>query len=73
MVNFGAVIMNGFYMKVCMCCYDLKFDIENEKQVASDIVIYVDTSASQTGLYRKDTLVTLRRLLVNLNVEDRVH
>ena len=46
--------------------------IEDEKQVASDIVIYVDTSASQTGMYRKDTLVMLRRLLANLSAEDRV-
>ena len=46
--------------------------IEDQKQLASDVVIYIDTSASQTGDYRKDTIITLRRLLVNLNSEDRV-
>ncbi len=46
--------------------------LSDAKPVSSDIVIYVDTSASQTGLYRKDSLVALRRLLVNLTAEDRV-
>ena len=47
-------------------------DINEVKEPASDIVIYVDTSASQTGLYRKDSLITLRRLLKKLNAEDKV-
>ncbi|MEM9412019.1 MAG: hypothetical protein AAGA30_12945, partial [Planctomycetota bacterium] len=46
--------------------------IDNVEQLASDISIYVDTSASQTGLYRKDTFVMLRRLLANLNSDDRI-
>ena len=46
--------------------------IDAQQQLASDIVIYVDTSASQTGMYRKDTIIALRRLMVNLNAEDRV-
>ncbi len=50
----------------------LSRQVDDAKQLASDIVIYVDTSASQTGNYRKDSIVTLRRLLVNLNADDRV-
>ena len=46
--------------------------VEDVKDSASDIVIYVDTSASQTGMYRKDSLITLRRLLNKLNVEDKI-
>ena len=46
--------------------------IDDQKEVPSDIVIYIDTSASQTGMYRKDTLVMVRRLLTKLNAEDRV-
>ncbi|MFN5709507.1 MAG: VWA domain-containing protein, partial [Planctomycetota bacterium] len=38
----------------------------------SDVVIYVDTSASQTGLYKRDSLELVQQLLQNLNAEDRV-
>ena len=47
-------------------------ELDAIQDASSDIVIYVDTSASQTGLYRKDSLITLRRLLNKLNIEDRV-
>ena len=43
-----------------------------KKQLASDIVIYVDTSASQTGAYKKDSLETVQSLLGKLNADDRV-
>ena len=45
---------------------------KEQKQLASDIVIYVDTSASQTGVYKKDSMETVRALLANLNADDRV-
>ncbi|MFM7739893.1 MAG: VWA domain-containing protein, partial [Planctomycetota bacterium] len=38
----------------------------------SDVVIYVDTSASQTGLYKRDSLELVSQLLSNLSAEDRV-
>ena len=46
--------------------------VADQSEVPGDIVIYVDTSASQTGMYRKDTLVMLRRLVANLSVQDRI-
>lgn len=41
-------------------------------QRASDIVIYVDTSASQSGVYKSDSIATLTQMMGNLNAEDRV-
>lgn len=41
-------------------------------QRASDIVIYVDTSASQTGVFKRDSIDTVKHMLKNLNAEDRV-
>ncbi len=35
-------------------------------QRASDIVIYVDTSASQSGAYKSDSIATLTQLMGNL-------
>ena len=46
--------------------------IDQHKQLASDIVICVDTSASQTGVYKTDSIATLRQMLANLNADDRV-
>ncbi len=46
--------------------------ITDRAQRASDIVIYVDTSASQSGVYKTDSIATLKQLMGNLNAEDRV-
>ncbi|MEZ6106938.1 MAG: VWA domain-containing protein [Pirellulaceae bacterium] len=39
---------------------------------ASDVVIVVDTSASQTGAYRADSIAALKTLLSGLSEQDRV-
>ncbi len=39
---------------------------------SSDVVIYVDTSASQAGVYRTDSHKAVKAFLQNLNPEDRV-
>ena len=41
-------------------------------QRSSDIVVYVDTSASQTGAFKRDSIEVVKQLLKNLNAEDRV-
>ena len=38
----------------------------------NDVVVYVDTSASQTGLYKRDSIATLNHMLNNLSANDRV-
>lgn len=38
----------------------------------SDVVIFVDTSASQTGLYKKDSIELVEKILQTLSVDDRV-
>ena len=40
---------------------------------ASDVVVYVDTSASQTAAFKRDSIEALKQLLGSLSVEDRVH
>ena len=47
-------------------------EIEESSEQPSDVVIYVDTSASQTGAYKADSIATLKKLLMNLNADDRV-
>ena len=44
----------------------------SENQRASDIVVYVDTSASQAGVFKRDSIEAVKHLLRNLNAEDRV-
>jgi hypothetical protein len=39
---------------------------------ANDIAVFVDTSASQVGLFQEDSIQTLRLLLEKLNDNDRV-
>ena len=39
---------------------------------ASDVVVYVDTSASQTAAFQRDSIEALKQLLGNLSIEDRV-
>lgn len=46
--------------------------VDSRKQLASDIVIFVDTSASQTGVFKKDSIATLKNLLSSLTRDDRV-
>ena len=50
----------------------LTVDSVDVSQRSSDIVVYVDTSASQTGIYKRDSIKTLQQLLRHLNSEDRV-
>ncbi|WP_186767784.1 vWA domain-containing protein [Blastopirellula retiformator] len=42
------------------------------KAAPGEVVILVDTSASQTGIYREDSLKTLKALLASLSPETRV-
>ena len=39
---------------------------------ASDVVIYVDTSASQSGAFKRDSIATVQQVLRNLSADDRV-
>ena len=41
-------------------------------QLASDVIVYVDTSASQGGVFKRDSIVALKELLKNLNADDRI-
>lgn len=43
-----------------------------ESQRASDVIVFVDTSASQTGLYKKDSIELLSNFVRNLSGDDRV-
>ncbi|MFI4875874.1 MAG: hypothetical protein ACIALR_11070 [Blastopirellula sp. JB062] len=45
---------------------------ENLKAVPGEVVIIVDTSASQTGIYREDSLKALKALLASLSPQTRV-
>ena len=47
-------------------------EVDDSLAQPSDVVIFVDTSASQTGAYKDDSIKTLKKLLANLNAEDRV-
>ena len=46
--------------------------LENLGESSSDVVIFIDTSASQSGIFKKDSLTTLKKLLAKLSSEDRV-
>ena len=54
-------------------CFALSLSpgLENSES-PSDIVVFVDTSASQTGIFKKDSIRVVKRLLEKLNTEDRV-
>ncbi|WP_161603405.1 hypothetical protein [Blastopirellula marina] len=45
---------------------------EKLKAVPGEVVVIVDTSASQTGIYREDSLNTLKALLASLSPQTRV-
>lgn len=47
-----------------------KFDSSDQR--ASDIVVYVDTSASQSGAFKRDSIATVEHLLSHLNADDRI-
>jgi hypothetical protein len=46
--------------------------LNENRQLASDIAIYVDTSASQSGAFKRDSIQTLKFMLESLNNDDRV-
>jgi uncharacterized membrane protein YgcG len=50
----------------------VKADFEGQPKRASDVVVYVDTSASQNGVFREDSIVALEKFLDGLNADDRV-
>jgi hypothetical protein len=43
-----------------------------DHQRSSDVIVFVDTSASQTGAYKRDSIELLRGLVRNLSGDDRV-
>ena len=65
MVTFDGASGTNFALSV-------KADFEGQPKRATDLVIYVDTSASQTGAFRDDSIVALETLLDSLNADDRV-
>ncbi|MDG1874388.1 MAG: VWA domain-containing protein [Mariniblastus sp.] len=52
--------------------FALSIPMETAESRASDIVVYIDTSASQTGAFKRDSIEAVKQLLRNLNAEDRV-
>ncbi len=53
--------------------FALSIGPESQKQQrASDILVFVDTSASQTGAYKRDSIEMLRGFVRNLSGDDRV-
>jgi hypothetical protein len=55
-----------------MFALSLQLRLNQSEQRSSDIVVYIDTSASQTGKIKQDSLEILKRFLKGLNGEDRV-
>ena len=39
---------------------------------ASDVVVYIDTSASQSGAFKRDSIEAVQELIRNLSAEDRI-
>ncbi len=50
----------------------LRPQLDMTSSFASDVVIFVDTSASQIGLYQRDSLAVLEQMLHRLGANDRV-
>ena len=65
MLTFDSASETNFALSV-------QADFDNQPQRSTDLVVYVDTSASQTGVFREDSIVALETLLSNLNADDRV-
>ena len=54
-------------------CFSLSLgSVEAGDQRASDVIVLVDTSASQTGVYKQDSITVLQSFLSSLNASDRV-
>lgn len=54
-------------------CFSLSLgSVETDVERPSDVIVFVDTSASQTGVYKKDSITVLKNILKNLNASDRV-
>jgi hypothetical protein len=47
-------------------------DATTAQQRAADVVVYVDTSASQVGEYKRGSINSLKQFLKTLNADDRV-
>lgn len=47
-------------------------NFDDQAERTSDVVVYVDTSASQTGLFKEDSIKALQKVLDNLTAGDRV-
>ncbi len=50
----------------------LKPQISNEIERASNVVVYIDTSASQSGEFKRDSIATLKHIIKNLNADDLI-
>ena len=54
-------------------CFSLSLgSVDADIQRPSDVIVFVDTSASQTGVYKQDSITVLRDFLGGLNADDRV-
>ena len=54
-------------------CFSLSLGtVDADVQRPSDIIVFVDTSASQTGSYKQDSIAVLQSFLSSLNSSDRV-
>ncbi len=50
----------------------LKPQISIETERASNVVVYIDTSASQSGEFKRDSIATLKHIIKNLNADDLI-
>ncbi|MFK7768750.1 MAG: VWA domain-containing protein [Mariniblastus sp.] len=46
--------------------------VTSKVQLPSDVVVYVDTSASQGGVFKRDSIEALKDLVRNLSADDRI-
>ena len=54
-------------------CFSLSLgSVDADVQRPSDIIVFLDTSASQTGVYKQDSIAVLQGFLSGLNSSDRV-
>ena len=81
--NIHRGLFEGSYESPRMATYDdatsgtsfalsLSAQVNDIQERSSDIVIFVDTSASQSGVFKQDSIATLEHLLKGLSVDDRV-
>ena len=50
----------------------LKPQLSNETERSSNVVVYIDTSASQSGEFKRDSIATLKHIIKNLNADDLI-